>query len=335
MVSSCLLSWTTLRLQHRHLSQIKRSHSTLERSRHFNGTFVEQQKLWVAPTVSYLWPTRVVTEMGLTPTPSTQRPSFFLSPLGCLLPYLQPPKNREKKKKSPQLGNVSETPTPTTCLKSTAVHLQFVWLYAPRLYLHTFLASKLRRKGNPAVRLPFVLSTPPICRAVLLENAGGLGHRNVSESSERCIQSPCVRDGRVQCMSAFPYHRKAPRPSTMWVTEEGGRASPEPTITEPTVLGASGKVSKNRKLMGRSISVTCAGSCWITETQMTSCPFKGQSYPRFPFLWFVPELCWHSKSFLKLRFFDSMIDYLISEEGAKKGPKRGIRGPTTKSDALK
>ena len=84
------------------------------------------------------------------------------------------------------LGNVSETPTPTTCRKSTAVHLQFVRQYAPR----TFLASKLRRKGNPAIHLPFVLqyashlygSTPPICTAVLLENTGGWGHRNVSET---------------------------------------------------------------------------------------------------------------------------------------------------------
>ena len=83
------------------------------------------------------------------------------------------------------LGNVSETPTPTTCPKSTAVHLQFVWQYPPppRLYRRTFLASKLRRKGNPAIRLPFVLqytshlysSTPPICTAVLLEKYWGLG----------------------------------------------------------------------------------------------------------------------------------------------------------------
>ena len=82
-----------------------------------------------------------------------------------------------------QLGNVSETPTPTTCLKSTAVHLQFVRQYAPHLYRPTFLASKLRGKGNPAIRLPFVLqyashlygSTPPICTAVLLEKYWGLG----------------------------------------------------------------------------------------------------------------------------------------------------------------
>ena len=80
-------------------------------------------------------------------------------------------------------GNVSETPTPTTCLKSTAVHLQFVRQYAPHLYRRTFLASKLRRKGNLAIRLPFVLqyashlygSTPPICTAVLLEKYWGLG----------------------------------------------------------------------------------------------------------------------------------------------------------------
>ena len=81
------------------------------------------------------------------------------------------------------MGNVSETPTPTTCPKSTAVHLQFVRQYAPHLYRRTFLASKLRRKGNPAIRLPFVLqyashlygSTPPICTAVLLEKYWGLG----------------------------------------------------------------------------------------------------------------------------------------------------------------
>ena len=82
-----------------------------------------------------------------------------------------------------RVGNVSETPTPTTCLKSTAVHLQFVRQYAPHLYRRAFLASKLRRKGNPAIHLPFVLqyashlygSTPPICTVVLLEKYWGLG----------------------------------------------------------------------------------------------------------------------------------------------------------------
>ena len=61
----------------------------------------------------------------------------------------------------------------------------------PHLYRRTFLASKLRRKGNPAIRLPFALQYashlyrqyPPICTAVLLENTGGWGHRNVSEPS--------------------------------------------------------------------------------------------------------------------------------------------------------
>ena len=55
----------------------------------------------------------------------------------------------------------------------------------PHLYRRTFLASKLRRKGNPAIRLPFVLqcashlygSTPPICAAVLLEKYWGLGSK--------------------------------------------------------------------------------------------------------------------------------------------------------------
>ena len=94
------------------------------------------------------------------------------------------------------MGNVSETPTPTTCLKSTAVHLQFVRQYAPHLYRRAFLASKLRRKGNPTIRLPFVLqyashlygSTPPICTAVLLEKYWGWGHRNVSELSPAHVE---------------------------------------------------------------------------------------------------------------------------------------------------
>ena len=81
------------------------------------------------------------------------------------------------------MGSVSVAPTPTTCLKSTALHLQFVRQYAPQLYRRTCLASKLRRKGNPAIHLPFVLqytshlygSTPPICTTVLLEKYWGLG----------------------------------------------------------------------------------------------------------------------------------------------------------------
>ena len=54
------------------------------------------------------------------------------------------------------MGNVSETPTPRTCRKSMAVHLQFVRQHAPHLYRRAFLAFKLRRKGNPAIGLPFV-----------------------------------------------------------------------------------------------------------------------------------------------------------------------------------
>ena len=87
-------------------------------------------------------------------------------------------------------------------LQSRAVHLQFVRQYAPHLYRRTFLASKLRRKGNPAIRLPFVLqyashlygSTPPICTAILWRNTGGWGHRNVSEDLGHCrIQNRIVR----------------------------------------------------------------------------------------------------------------------------------------------
>ena len=92
-----------------------------------------------------------------------------------------------------RMGNVSETPTPTPCIKSTAVHLQFVRQYAPHLYRRTFLASKLRRKGNPAIRLPFVLQyashlygrTAPICTAVLFEKYWGLGSPKHKETSKK------------------------------------------------------------------------------------------------------------------------------------------------------
>ena len=104
------------------------------------------------------------------------------------------------------LGNVSETPTPTTCLKSTAAHLQFVWQYAPHLYRCAFLASKLRRKGNPAVRLPFVLQyashlyavRPPFVRRYFWKNTGGRGRRNVSE---------IINPGRFQSVSGDSLHR--------------------------------------------------------------------------------------------------------------------------------
>ena len=82
------------------------------------------------------------------------------------------------------LGNASETPTPTTCLKSTAVHLQFVRQYAPHLYRRAFLASKTLQYASH-----LYCSTPPICTAVrapfvrqyFWQNTGGWGHQNVSE----------------------------------------------------------------------------------------------------------------------------------------------------------
>ena len=87
------------------------------------------------------------------------------------------------------MGNVLETPTPTTCLKSTAVHLQFVWQYVPHLYRRTFLASKLKERETQQYASHFYCSTPPICTAVrppfvrqyFWINTGGWGHRNVSE----------------------------------------------------------------------------------------------------------------------------------------------------------
>ena len=66
----------------------------------------------------------------------------------------------------------------------------FVRQYAPHLYRRTFLSSKLRRKGNPAIRLPFVPAIrlpfctavrPPLVRQYFWKNTGGWGHRKVSE----------------------------------------------------------------------------------------------------------------------------------------------------------
>ena len=87
-------------------------------------------------------------------------PGFSLSLRGGLAQPLESGLTAAGMRK-PKLGNILETPTPTTCLKSTAVHLSFVRQYAPHLYRRDFPASKLRRKGNPAIRLPFVLQYAP------------------------------------------------------------------------------------------------------------------------------------------------------------------------------
>ena len=87
------------------------------------------------------------------------------------------------------MGNVSETPTPTTCLKSTAVHLQFVRQYAPHLYHRTFLELSFEERETLQYASHLYCSTPPICTAVrppfvrqyFWKNTGGWVHRNVSD----------------------------------------------------------------------------------------------------------------------------------------------------------
>ena len=102
-----------------------------------------------------------------------------------------PCEQKQKKEKVPParrnyLGNVSETPTPTTCLKSTRQYTSNLYgSTPPHLYHRTFLASQLRRKGEPAVPYASHLycSTPPICTAVrppfvrqyFWKNTGGVG----------------------------------------------------------------------------------------------------------------------------------------------------------------
>ena len=93
---------------------------------------------------------------------------------------------------TPFLGSVSETPTPTTCLRSMAVHLQFVRQYPP-FVSPCFPGFQASKKGKPcnmspictAVRLPFVRQyDPPFVRQYFWKNTWGWGHRNVSVFSK-------------------------------------------------------------------------------------------------------------------------------------------------------
>ena len=87
----------------------------------------------------------------------------------------------------PLLGNVSETPTPTTCPK--------VWQYTPNLYGSTppiciaalsWLLS-FEERETPQYASHLYCSTPPICTAVrppfvrqyFWKNTGGWGHRDI------------------------------------------------------------------------------------------------------------------------------------------------------------
>ena len=112
---------------------------------------------------------------------------FFFGPtLGVILPQLLPASVG-----APQMGNVSGTPTPTTCLKSMAVHLQFVRQYAPHLYRRTFLELSFEERETLQYASHLYGSTPPICTAVrppfvrqyFWKNTGGWGHRNISDQS--------------------------------------------------------------------------------------------------------------------------------------------------------
>ena len=112
-------------------------------------------------------------------------------------------------------GQCFGNPNPYNLSESTAVHLQFVRQYAPHLYRRTFLASKLRRKGNPAIRLPFVLQyashctavRPPFVRQYFWRNTEGWGHRNVSENTRKLA---CSYRGNVQ-----PYKNKCTQICTL------------------------------------------------------------------------------------------------------------------------
>ena len=106
-----------------------------------------------------------------------------------------------------------ETPTPTTCLKSTAVHLQFVRQYAPHLY-RWLLSFEERETLQYASHL--YCSTPPICTAVrppfvrqyaphlygsTLEKYWGWGHRNVSDKNDGQHLSPVILLGATGTVS--------------------------------------------------------------------------------------------------------------------------------------
>ena len=87
------------------------------------------------------------------------------------------------------VGNVSQTPTPTTCLKSTAVHLQFVRQYPPICIAVLSWLLSFEERETPQYASHLYCGTPPICtagrppfvRQYFWKNTGGWGHRNVSE----------------------------------------------------------------------------------------------------------------------------------------------------------
>ena len=121
------------------------------------------------------------------------------------------------------MDNVSETPTPTTCLKSNTFNL---YGSTPPICVADF-PGFLRRKGNPsstpppiciAVRLPFLRQyAPPFVRQYFLEKCWGWGHRNVSEKKAVFVSQVRYRefthkgfDQEIAWKMAQPSHARNP-----------------------------------------------------------------------------------------------------------------------------
>ena len=89
------------------------------------------------------------------------------------------------------LGNLSETPTPTTCLKKVRQYTSNLYGSTPPICI-AILSWLLSFEGRETLQYASHLycSTPPICTAVrppfvrqyFWKNTGGWGHRNVSEN---------------------------------------------------------------------------------------------------------------------------------------------------------
>ena len=86
---------------------------------------------------------------------------------------------------SSQNGQRFGNPNPTTCLKSTAVHLQFYGSTAPICIavLSWLLSFEERETLQYASHL--YCSTPPFVRQYFWKNTGGWGHQNVSDRISR------------------------------------------------------------------------------------------------------------------------------------------------------
>ena len=115
------------------------------------------------------------------------------------------------------MGNFSETPTPTTCLKSTAVHLPFVRQYAPHLYRPPF--GKILGVGVTRTFLKKRLESQKIL-SFIVKMANRNRHKIVAVFVVRFwLFSFSISLSFSPCFSLFPavsWHLGTPKQPTKW-----------------------------------------------------------------------------------------------------------------------